>query len=49
MVEALIANQQAIQANQQALQEALISSHRFLQESLAAQQSSQRSSSCSIC
>ncbi len=49
MVEALIANQQAIQANQQALQEALISSHRFLQESLSARQTSQRSSSCSIC
>jgi hypothetical protein len=49
IVEALIANQQATQANQQKLQDALISSHRVLQESLAAhQQSNQRSSSCSI-
>jgi hypothetical protein len=42
MVKALIANRQA-------LQEALISSYRFLQESFSARQTIQRSSSCSIC
>jgi hypothetical protein len=47
-IEVLIANQQEIQANQKALQDAVVSSHRLFQEALAAQ-SQQRSRSCNIC
>jgi hypothetical protein len=47
-IEVLIANQQEIQANQKALQDAVISSHRLFQEALAAQ-SQQRNCGCNIC